>query len=321
MNAKSQPFQRLTRALILSFLFWSESRAAAIQVRSGTVMFNFYPAALAALNYGSNPNIGALIFEEFFRGDEDRLRTRNQLLQQQIVPGFTAIPATCLKLEVNGSTVTNINPPGQPTRNRKPSTFSYDPANVTGTATGEIGLTGTTRFIGDFTGAFVLGDYVLRYNLPAGTTEPQRGWVFVNNFDFQGFPAFETSAVTVTATGGKLVIEGKLAIARELDLFFFPGDRGKVVGDFRFETPTAPVTPPSPPTLTRLPGGNTQLSFFGKGNAIYQVQYSPDLSTWTTVDFKAAGRDENLIWTDSGPPSTVTSPSVTARRFYRLLED
>ena len=180
---------------------------------------------------------------------------------------------------------------------------------------------GTTRFIGDYTGAFVLGDYVLRYNLPAGTTEPQRGWVFVNNFDFQGFPAFETSAVTVTPTGGKLVIEGKLAIARELDLFFFPGDRGKVVGDFRFETPTAPVTPPSPPTLTLLPGGNTRLSFFGKGNAIYQVQYSSDLSTWTTVDFKAAGRDENLIWTDSGPPATVTSPAITARRFYRLLED
>jgi hypothetical protein len=321
MNARSKPFRRLTLAFLLTAFAWSESKAATIQVRSGTVMFNFYPAALAALNYGSNPNIGALIFEEFFRGDQDRLRTRNQLLQDQIVPNFTAIPATCLKLEVNGSTVTNINPPGQQTRNRKPSTFSYDPANVIGTATGEIGLTGTTRFIGDFTGAFVLGDYVLRYNLPSGTTEPQRGWVFVNNFDFQGFPAFETSNVTVSASGGKLVIEGKLAIARELDLFFFPGDRGKVVGDFRLETPTAPVTPPSSPTLTRLPAGTAQLSFFGKGNAIYQVQYSADLQNWTTVDFKVAGKGQPLTWTDSGPPATPTLPSATSKRFYRLLED
>jgi hypothetical protein len=308
------PTNILKKLCLLTLLLSQLCRASTIEVRSGSCIFHFDPAALAAMNYGSNPNVGALIFEEFFRGDDDRLRTRNQLLSDQIVPNFTAIPATNLKLEVNGSTVTNINPAGQPTRNRKPSTFSYDPANVTGTATGEIGFTGTTRFIGDFTGAFVLGDYVLRYNLPAGTTEPNRGWVFVNNFDFQGFPAFETTAVTVQATGGKLIIEGKLTIARELDLFFFVGDRGKIVGEFRFETPSAPASPPSMPTISRLPSGAAQLSFFGKGNALYQIQQSSDLQQWTTLEYKLAGKGQMLQWTDD----TATSAS---KRFYRIVED
>jgi hypothetical protein len=239
---------------------------------------------------------------------------RNQLLVDQIVPNFTAIPATNLKLDVNGRSVTNINPAGQPTRNRKPSTFSYDPANVTGTANGEIGFTGVTRFIGDFTGAFVLGDYVLRYNLPSGTTEPNRGWVFVNNFDFQGFPAFETTQVSVQAMAGKLIIEGKLTIARELDLFFFVGDRGKVVGNFRFETPSAPASAPSAPQLTRLPSGAAQLTFFGKGNALYQIQQSSNLQQWTTLDYKVAGTGQVLTWTDQ----TAASAS---QRFYRIIEE
>lgn len=313
MNQK-KTYSALFAKWIVALVLCLSCRATTIEVRSGSAIFHFDAAALANLNYGSNPAIGALIFEEFFRGDDDRLRTRNQLLVDQIVPNFTAIPATNLKLEVNGSSVTNINPAGQPTRNRKPSTFSYDPANVTGTASGEIGFTGVTRFIGDFTGTFVLGDYVLRYNLPAGSTEPNRGWVFVNNYDFQGFPAFETTQVTVQATEGKLVIEGKLTIARELDLFFFVGDRGKIVGNFRFETPSAPASAPATPQITRLPSGFAQLTYYGKGNALYQIQQSSDLQQWTTLDYKVAGTGQFLTWIDP-------NSSTATRRFYRILEE
>ena len=43
--------------------------------------------ALAALNFGADPNVGALILEEFFGGDDDRSRDRSQILADHLVPG------------------------------------------------------------------------------------------------------------------------------------------------------------------------------------------------------------------------------------------
>lgn len=311
----------LIAALLLTALPDQECRAETINVRSGSVVMNLSPAALAALNYGSDPAIGALIFEEFFRGDADRSRTGPQLLADQIVPGFTAIPPVCLKFEVNGDSVTNLNPTLPATRNRRPSTFSYDPSSVTASASGGIGLTGTLRFIGDFTGGFILGDFVLRYNLPSTLAEPNRGWVFVNNLYFVDTPAFETRDVTTTAANGRLIISGKLTISRELDLFFFPGDRGKIVGDFRFETPEDNALLQPPPEVALLPSGQVALTFPGRGNRCYRVQYSSDLGEWITLPEVMAGTGQPLTWVDSGPPLTPSLPSSAARRFYRLLHD
>lgn len=291
--------------------------AETIAVRSGSVVLNLDALALGKLNYGTDPAIPALILEEFFRGDADRTRTYDQILRDQIVPDFTAIPTRCLKCEINGASIT---PPAG--RRLKPSTFTYDPANVPGTATGEIGLTGTTRFIGDFTGTFVLGDFDIRYNLsPATYLFPNRGWVFVNNYAFAGVPAFETASVTVTAAGGKLVVEGDLTVSYELDLYFFPGDRGKKIGNFRLETPGTPATAPLPPVLTRTAAGAMQIEVTGKGNTCYQLQYSHDLLHWLSAGEKVNGRDEIIRWTDAGLPLTPLPPASVPSRFYRLIED
>ena len=307
-------------SFIASLLLAHSASAVTIPVTSGTVVLDLDPVALGSLNYGTDPNIRALILEEFFRGDEDRNRTYDQILSQHIVPNFTEIPAQCLKCEINGTSVTNLNDPRPgPQRHRVPSTFTYDPANVTGTASGVIGLTGITRYIGDFTGGFVLGDFDIRYNLSA--TEypyPNRGWVFVNNYAFIGVPAFETANVTVTATGGKLVVEGDLTMSYELDLYFFPGDWGKKIGTFRLETPTAAVTPPRMPLLTQT-GGGMRIDLTGKGNACYQLQYSTDLLNWHSIGTKVTGRDQLIQWNDNGPPLTPSAPSGS--RFYRLIED
>ncbi len=294
----------------------STTPAATINVREGSVIFDFDPVALAALNVGSDPAIGGMILEEFFQGNADRNRTRAQILSDHIVPTFSAIPTTYLKYEINGSTVTNL-----AGRTRKVSTFSYDPANVTGTALGEIGLTGVLRFVGDFTGVFLLGDFTFRYNLPAGNTLPNRGWVFVNNFDFPGVPAFETKNVVVTASAGKLVIAGDLTISYEMDQFFLPGDRGKDVGEFRVETPIAAITPPRTPAASSFTADSMRIEVIGKGNASYQLQYSTDLLNWITVGPKVTGKEQLIQWTDAGPPLTPTAPSSTERRFYRLLEE
>jgi hypothetical protein len=56
----------------------STAPAATINVREGSVIFDFDPVALAALNVGSNPAIGGMILEEFFQGNADRNRTRTK---------------------------------------------------------------------------------------------------------------------------------------------------------------------------------------------------------------------------------------------------
>lgn len=294
--------------LLAFMLLGALSSASTINVRSGSIIIDFDAAALAAVNIGSDPNIGGLILEEFFRGDQDRSRTRTQILSDQIVPDFTAIPATSLKLEINGDSVTNLSG-----RTRKPSTFSYDPANPAGTATGDIGLTGVTRFVGDFTGIFILGDFVLRH-------DATRGWMFVNYFDFGNVPAFETANVTVTATAGKLIIAGDITISQEIDMFFLPGDHGKDVGNFRLETPLV-ISPPAIPRISSLGAGGFQIGVVGKGNSIYQLQYSSDLVNWTTVGSKVNGTGVLIQWTDNGPPLTPSKPSASVRRFYRFIED
>jgi hypothetical protein len=309
----------LRHLLLACLLAAAPASAVTIPVTSGTVVLDLDPVALAALNFGSNPAIGALILEEFFRGDQDRSRTYDQMLSEHIVPNFTAIPTECLKCEINGTSVTNVlDPRPGPQRHRVPSTFTYDPANVTGTATGVIGLTGLTRYIGDFTGAFILGDFDIRYNLSAEYPEPNRGWVFVNNYSFIGTPAFETANVTVTATGGKLVVAGDLTISYELDQYFFPGDRGKKIGTFRLETPNAAPAPPRTPFISKN-GTSMQINVTGKGNACYQLQYSTDLLNWNSIGPKVTGREQPIQWTDSGPPLTPSAPSGS--RFYRLIED
>lgn len=303
---------KTTRLLALASLMTvSSALAVTIPVTSGSIVVDFDAAALASVNIGSDPNIGGLILEEFFRGNEDRNRTRTQILSDHLVPNFTAIPATSIKYEINGTTVTNL-----AGRTRKPSTFSYDPANVAGTATGEIGLTGVTRMIGDFTGIFVLGDFTFR-------RDPTRGWMFVNWFDFANVPAFETANVTVTATGGKLIITGDVTISQEIDMFFLPGDHGKDVGNFRLETPLD--TSPTAPAVIAAAGPSIASGFTigvnGKGNAIYQLQWSSNLTNWFTVGPKVNGTGIPIQWTDNGPPLTPSVPSSSGLRFYRVIED
>jgi hypothetical protein len=294
------------RHLLVGLLAVSAASAVTIPVTSGSIVVDFDAAALASVNIGSDPNIGGLILEEFFRGNDDRNRTRSQILTDQLVPNFTAIPTNSHKFEINGTSVTNL-----AGRTRKPSTLSYDPANVAGTATGEIGLTGVTRFIGDFTGLFIIGDFTFRY-------DPTRGWMFVNWFDFGNTPAFETANVTVTATGGKLIITGDITISEEFDLFFLPGDHGKDIGNFRLETPLD-ISAPAVPAIGNLGAGGLQISVTGKGNAIYQLQWSSNLTNWFTVGPKVNGTGVPIQWTDNGPPLTPSFPTGT--RFYRLIED
>jgi hypothetical protein len=63
------------------------------------------------------------------------------------------------------------------------------------------------------------------------------------------------------------------------------------------------------------------LTWAAQAGTYYQVEYSPDLSTWfiaPTGYVLASGA--TAIWTDTGPPGTTTLPFAVNARFYRVFQ-
>ena len=70
------------------------------------------------------------------------------------------------------------------------------------------------------------------------------------------------------------------------------------------------------------PAGNTiNLSWSAATGRTYQVEYSPDLTSWfmsPTGQVTAAGAIAG--WTDNGPPATAMLPFSVPERFYRVFQ-
>jgi hypothetical protein len=77
-----------------------------------------------------------------------------------------------------------------------------------------------------------------------------------------------------------------------------------------------------PLTAQSQPQQNTvTLSWPAQAGRTYQVEYSPDLSTWfasPTGEILATGASAS--WTDDGPPGTTTPPFGATQRFYRVFQ-
>ncbi|MBI3853777.1 MAG: Tat pathway signal protein [Verrucomicrobia bacterium] len=75
-------------------------------------------------------------------------------------------------------------------------------------------------------------------------------------------------------------------------------------------------------SLQALPDQNAfSLTWNAQAGRTYQVEYSPDLSTWfasPTGELIAAG--STASWTDSGPPATTAMPFSVPQRFYRVFQ-
>ncbi|TKB72383.1 MAG: VPLPA-CTERM sorting domain-containing protein [Nitrospira sp.] len=193
--------------------------------------------AWAGLAGGSpSPGFEALVLDEFFDQAAATSRTGAQILADEIV----ANPSTTgLTYGVNGSTVTNL-----AGRSAQPTAFTFDSSDLTGTATGQIGLGGVMRFdvnplLGG--GDLLIGDFTLAYD---ATRIQGSGWFLKNNI---GFPlaAFDTTNVNTTTGPNAFSLLGNLTVSPEFGgLFLAPTDIGKVVGTFSFQTP-APVPLPA----------------------------------------------------------------------------
>lgn len=201
----------------------------AATITGGSMVVDFDAAALAALNMGSNPEVGALILEEFFGGVEDSSRDRNQIFTDHLVPGVTAIPTTGLVFDINGPSVTNLFK-----RHSQATDIHFHPMDLPGTVTGGIGFRGVMRFFGDFDGAFMMGDFILRYDakriLPNGARD---GWVLFNSLDNFRVPVFESKTTVTTVKPGILKVSGTFTISTEFANAFLNGDAGKPVGTFQ----------------------------------------------------------------------------------------
>ncbi len=67
--------------------------------------------------------------------------------------------------------------------------------------------------------------------------------------------------------------------------------------------------------------GAMSLSWTASSNRYYQVEYSPDLLTWSfSPGFVQATNNGPFNWLDTGPPVTVSLPFTTPARFYRVFQ-
>lgn len=160
-------------------------------------------------------------------------------------------PSTGLQFEINGTAPIPNQPAG---RNAQPTSFAFNPANITGTASGLIGTVGTSSYwyanqaMID-TGSIWLayGDLSLQYSA-ARATGGNSGWFFTNHMLFDQ-ELFDTRNVSVDFSNNILSISGDLVVSQE----FRDGyalQSGLNVGSFQLSGTAVPE-----PTSILLLGG------------------------------------------------------------------
>lgn len=190
----------------------------------------------------------------------------------------------------------------------------------------QIGFGGMMRWTGTFNGKLIFGDLAMRYS-PSRTGVVRHGntlsgLVLTSNIDFLDAAYADLANITITpGANHQFTITGDLVYSDGFALLTGDiGDAGIDFGDFSFTgTLTSDELPQ--PQITRLPSGGIQLGFVAKAGATYRIQYSENLSDWTTVSQSIVGEGEPVTWLDSGPPVTSPAPALVSRRFYRLFAE
>lgn len=216
-NFKSLPLS--TSAVVLSTAFMLSADAASIVAGSMSVTYD--QTTFAALFLTTNDHFG---------------QTSSNSLDITTItspgtPGNSTDVWSGLSFGVNGAA------PSSPAGRAIQGTgFTYNPADLAGTATGQIGLGGFTRFNG-LGGLFYIGDYQLRFD-GSRTFGIYSGWYLQNN---AGFPANAFDLANVTTTVGAEGFELSSDLVPNSDSFFaFYGLTGADMGNFSFSGSTVP---------------------------------------------------------------------------------
>ncbi|MBL8037658.1 MAG: VPLPA-CTERM sorting domain-containing protein [Nitrospira sp.] len=236
----------------------------AASITSGTFTMNLNRDALAQMISNPSGTPPSLYLEEFWNAPASASLTATQINTPgvaDLVQGTGEIPATGLAYDVTGATVTN--PAG---RAIQATNFSYDPSNLTGTASGQIGLGGGMRFMGNFPGFLASGDYALKYDATrVGNAAGGSGWYLVNNYGFS-IPGWDLTNVTASNNPFSLSLSGTLKWSPEVaSAFFTTSDIGQPMGTFSFVTPV-----PLPAAAWLFGSGVTGLATLSRRRAITQ---------------------------------------------------
>ena len=200
----------------------------AATVLSGTMTVDFSQTQFGAL--------GTTGIQDFTQTTANSL-TRAQILSTagDIVGSWSNLP-----FAVNGTTVIDPDPGN---RFVQATNFTYNPSNLTGTATGQIGLGGVTKWSTGL-GPFFMGDYALEYDA-SRVSGIYSGWFLQNHFDFDANAFGLANVVTSNVSANGFSLVGNLVVRDDSGLTFFGATAGTSFGSFSFTASTSAAPEPS----------------------------------------------------------------------------
>jgi hypothetical protein len=223
-------------------------------------------AGVALDNYPNTPlQVPSIYLEEFFdasAANQSFLEIRDSLTPTDLFDvAANEISAANLQFPVNGAAIP-ANPLG---RSNQSTNFKFNPADVLGSATGNIGLNGVLRFRIDVkppSNRIMLGDMSLAYDPELeGATPGRSGWVITNHIGFDA-GAFELFNVTTALNGNILNLNGNLGFGDGFDHLGAGAARANaaVIGDFSFQATVVPV----PGAVWLFLGGAVNILWLGR---------------------------------------------------------
>lgn len=252
---KNKNYHFVFRTVLASFALLALSGALTVQAASvsgGELILNLdRDAVIAGVlkdTYPDTPTADfpiccrpSLYLEEFF--DASAATKNYAQIRDENTPDLydnvsDEISALGLHLAVNGSVIA-ANPVG---RVNQATTLEFDPADLTGTVSGQVGVGGVLRFRVDVNppnNRVMLGDMALAYDPSLIDTGTGRsGWVMVNNIGFtiNGFHLFD---VNTNLTNDSLTLTGVLGLGEGFQ--HLGGITDTRVGTFSFQTTVVPV--------------------------------------------------------------------------------
>jgi len=256
--------KKLISQIAVMLLTINTPSVLASSVSGGGMTLNIDSEQLAAaFTWDVDPSRPSFYVEEYFDATQAVSRTSAELLTDHIVAGTGEISGIGRQLAVNSVSTAGLN---------KANDFNFSANDLTGTATGAIGMGGAMRFrlnksfsIDPVTGEeqgnrAITAYYTLEYDAIRADTESGRsGWAIFNHHSFRA-DIFDLSNISTTLTDDSLTLSGDLALAAGFN--HMGGEFGSIIGDFSFQTTVVPV----PAAVWLFASGLTGLFFSGRAN-------------------------------------------------------
>jgi len=240
--------KKLVSQIAVMLLAINSPSVLASSVSGGGMTLNIDSELLAAaFHWNNDPTRPSAWLEEYFDSAQAASRTSDHLLTDHIIPGVDAISGIGREFTVNESSAIGLNGRNNDVGNN----FTFDANDLTGTATGVIGLGGAMRFrlnnpffLNPETGEeegnrAAIGYLSLEYDANRmDVAAGHSGWTIFNYNSYRA-DVLDLDNVLTTISGNSLTLSGDLSLAQ--GFVHMGGEFGSIVGDFSFQTTVVPV--------------------------------------------------------------------------------